>query len=35
MRAAEYGHEKAVEVLVDTGADLLLKDSEERGKGWI
>ena len=33
MRAADYGHEMAVEALVEAGADLKLRDND--GKGQI
>ena len=31
MRAADYGHEKAVESLVEAGADLKIKDNAGQG----
>ena len=32
MRAADYGHDKTVEVLAEAGAGMGLKDKEGQGK---
>jgi len=32
MRAADYGHDKTVEVLAEAGADMLMKDNDSQGK---